>query len=250
MTLVRLSSTPTFEQIEDAYWKFLRKTWLVVPALVAFVIGILGKTRVFVNPDGTPNQPDYLYDGVGAFYAMLFPLIVLALAFTRGRKELRTIVFGRLVWWQILLFGMVLGALAQLSGRVILPLFGGTVISANDDPSLIGTMSYFLLFVFLTPISEESMFRVVLQTYLQRHGSAIAIIGTAVIFTLFHLNFFDRTPTHDDLAKIFALILIPALILSFARRYSGSLLLTLVIHMTDSSLGILGRQDVQLPGCC
>ena len=249
MTLVRLSSTSRFEQIEDAYRMFLRKTWLAAPAFVAFVLAIMLQTALFVHLDGTPKRRD-LYDYVGVVYAVLFPIIALALAFTRGRKELRIIAFGRLVWWQILLFGVALGALAQLSGRVILPLFGGTVVSANDDPNVIGAIVNFVLLVFLAPISEEAMFRVVLQTSLQRYGTAIGVGWTAVIFTLFHLPFFDRLPTHDDLVRIFALILIPALILSFARRYSGSLLLTLVIHSTGNALGFLGRQDVQLPGCC
>jgi membrane protease YdiL (CAAX protease family) len=228
---------------------FLRKTWLAVPALVACALGIMTQTSLLVHPDGTPKRPE-LYDDLGAFYIVLFPLIVLALVFTRGRREFGTIAFGRLVWWQILLYGMVLGALAQLSGHIIYPLFGGAIVSANHDPNLIDAIVNVILVVFFTPIIEETIFRVVLQTYLQRYGTAIALVGTAAIFTLFHLPFFDRLPTHDDLVRLFALILIPALILSLARRYSGSLLLTLLIHSADNALGFLGPQDIQLPGCC
>ena len=80
-------------------------------------------------------------------------------------------------------------SVAGEGGERIFNLFGLSIKDATEQAtSLSTTWSMFLYAGFLGPVVEELIFRGFCLRTLQKHGKAFAIIVSAVLFGLFHMN--------------------------------------------------------------
>ena len=86
-----------------------------------------------------------------------------------------------------------------------------------------------LVVVVGAPIVEEIVYRGAVHTHLQRTaGTAIAIVGTAVVFAGIHMSAIE-------FPGLFAF----ALVLGYARHRSGTLGLSIVTHMAFNAAGLV-----------
>jgi len=88
---------------------------------------------------------------------------------------------------------------------------------------------FILLFILLTPLGEEFLFRGILESSLLGYGILIAVIVPALLFSLVHIVPFKNTPR-----KFLIFIMISAFILGvlagYFRAISGSLLPAYSVH--------------------
>ena len=124
------------------------------------------------------------------------------------------------VFWGILAFlmkGLAIMGYIHLTGdqRTIQDVFaegaGGGICTAVAATFLLGVM---------TPIGEELLFRGVVTTVLLRHGAFCGVVGSALIFALFH-----------GINMIFPAALVTGLIAGEIFRRSGSIWPAVVVHM-------------------
>ncbi len=86
-----------------------------------------------------------------------------------------------------------------------------------------------LVVVIGAPIVEEIVYRGAVQSHLQRTaGTSAAIVGTAVLFAAIHMSPLE-----------FPGLFVFALVLSEARRRSGTLGLSIVTHMSFNAAGLV-----------
>ena len=110
--------------------------------------------------------------------------------------------------------------------QVISQIFGG---GSNPLDSMIDTNNLFLSFIFvglLAPIMEELMFRKIMLERLKGYGDVISIIVTAVMFGLFHRNFYQ-----------FLYATAIGLILAYIALKSGSVKYSILLHVIINTFG-------------
>lgn len=110
--------------------------------------------------------------------------------------------------------------------QVISLIFGG---GSNPLDSMIDTNNLFLTFIFvglLAPIMEELMFRKIMLERLKGYGDVISIIVTAVMFGLFHRNFYQ-----------FLYATAIGLILAYIALKSGSVKYSILLHVIINTFG-------------
>ncbi len=142
----------------------------------------------------------------------------------------------RTLWYALLGF---LGAwtLGDLVNQTIL--FLDPEFTNVNDSNIAGMMQEnFLLMalgtVVLAPISEELLFRGLIFRGLYDRSPAIAHILTMVIFSMIHVSGYVILYPMKTLFFCFLQYLPIAYCLSFAYRYSGSLLAPILIHMANN----------------
>jgi membrane protease YdiL (CAAX protease family) len=146
------------------------------------------------------------------------------------QKPLRTL-------WYALLGYLGTWALGDLISQVIL--FLDPEFTNVNDSNIAGMMQEnFLLMalgtVVLAPISEELLFRGLIFRGLYDRSPAIAHILTMVIFSMIHVSGYVILYPMKTLFFCFLQYLPIAYCLSFAYRYSGSLLAPILIHMANN----------------
>jgi membrane protease YdiL (CAAX protease family) len=99
-----------------------------------------------------------------------------------------------------------------------------------------GWVPLVLAMVVLVPLAEETVFRGLLQTMLERrHGTNAAVLWGALIFALGHFNPWG-----------FPSILLGGLVLSYAFRASRSLWLPLLLHAAANATMVLSTTGLSL----
>ena len=82
----------------------------------------------------------------------------------------------------------------------------------------------------LVPVMEEFAFRGVLLSHLRPFGSGFAIVGSALVFSLVHLDFSN---------VIFALV--AGLVFGFLYDRTGNLWVSIAIHSLNNALAVFGN---------
>lgn len=142
-------------------------------------------------------------------------------------------VFGvRRTTWRWLLVGLAVGVVTfLLKGLVNFAITALTGFAENAQVpyyaaaggGLLAAVLTFLLFSFLVPVGEELLFRGVLMRGLLRYGAVIAVVGSSVVFALFHgLN--TALPT----------ALVVGLVAAEITRRSGSIWPAVVVHVVNN----------------
>jgi len=103
--------------------------------------------------------------------------------------------------------------------------------SSGGDPLVIDTWAQYIAMMFafalLPSIVEELVFRGLILTELKKYGKWPAIIASAALFSIFHVNP-AQTVHQFALGLIFAIIVV----------YSGKLILAMLVHFVNNAIVI------------
>ncbi len=95
----------------------------------------------------------------------------------------------------------------------------------------------FLSTAVLVPVMEEFAFRGVLFSVLRKHGTGFAIVASALVFSLVHLDFSN---------VLFALV--AGLVFGFLYARTGNLWVTICIHALNNGIAVVGSYEELLFG--
>ena len=209
-------------------WRERNVGWLDVVLVIVFYLLfsiLLGSAVGLLGFALQPVVGQLLILAAGAL-AAIFGVGVVVLV----RGNLRAASVGlRRVSARWLLIGAGLGLLGWFLTRgVVLAYFWVTKDTSNPQAELViaarGTPAQFaltLLVAALTvPIAEEMVFRGVLYTWLRRWGVTLAVVGSALLFGLYH-----------GINVVFPATMVLGLLLAFAYERSGSIWPGVVAHV-------------------
>ncbi len=132
----------------------------------------------------------------------------------------------------VVMFGMnFLGGLFYNLFNALLRIVGLNAPNTNmslPTDSAIGMTAYILLLCLLGPVTEELLFRGVLLRSLTRYGTVFAAVSTSVMFGLMHGNFGQ-----------FGVALLVGLLFSYLTIKTGSIRLTIGLHILNNSFSVL-----------
>lgn len=233
----------------------LTALWIWVVLATYALAGIAGAgVAVRLAPPDLSESTLRLWQGIFASNVMQIAVAVAALAVAARtfRRGWSGIGLGRRPWPADLIDALkatlvalfLCGAIARLTEWVFRLLHFALephgVFQLLEDPSVTPTMQAFTVLgvMLLAPISEELLFRGILQTGLQRLLRAkwgtlrhrwLAVAITATVFGLMH----STTPQHVPALIVFGLML------GFLYERTGSLMLPILIHMMFNAKSLL-----------
>lgn len=194
------------------------KNWITLIFLLALALGNYKFAKLL---QGTllPLLPSYpVTIAIAWFLVVLVPAILLwkdagLVSVSRSKRD-----WGEVIAWSL----AVLGATAAFIALGVSRYF-------HD-------VHYPLIFFLATPIIEELMFRGVIYGWIARQARFSPIVGSAVLFGLHHLQYFDYHLTSFALFQVGYTIAL-GLILGRMRKltkniYSGILLHMLINYLT------------------
>ena len=181
-------------------WSMLLTVVLMteLPRLLVFLLKLFGY-RATDGSDGFAGfTPALYYLTSNACYllALLIPT-VLYFAF-RGKKPSQVLPFGGgagpMAFLTNTMFGVAVCLLGNIPANLVAQLeqafgFSGSSQPSplNDDPFIL--FLYFVSVAVIPPLFEEFLFRGAIMGSLRKYGDGIAILASAVLFSLFHGNF-------------------------------------------------------------
>lgn len=144
-------------------------------------------------------------------------------------------------FWPLSAFSVVgLGVIGQLLTSLLLTFFSLLRIPIySPDFSLdwsqpTGSILMLLYICIIGPILEEFCFRGVILKLLQRHGTSFAVLFSAVLFALFHMNLVQ-----------FCVPVLLGIFLALLTIRSGSLLPAILAHIVNNTMAMV--LDMVLP---
>lgn len=217
--------------------------WLDIVTVVAVVISSLYLVQTFlrvathwqlVSGDGNMTSP-FVFVSITLIYGVLIGCIYW-IAVRRGGWN--ALGIGPIPWGTVSLTPLLL--IAELFGIIgtnhIVELLTGKpfenpqidAISSGEPLTTMQLLMLLLLVVVLAPVAEELFFRGMLYPLLREWGSGIAIVGSALLFSLAHL-----------MPVLFPSLFFVGLILGFLREQSNSTIPGIVLHMMQNGTMIL-----------
>jgi len=154
----------------------------------------------------------------------------------RSRKYIIPVIRGRLTLPQLVAVGLIGMLLAILGQQFVYFLNGDFSVekfSLHEPFITDGSFSHFFDAVIYAPILEELAWQGVLQTWLQRLGPYLAILGTTVPFTLahvFNIDFYFQNLNAIWLPENFFGIASALFIFALIRQYTKSLGAAMIGH--------------------
>ena len=203
---------------------------IIVPAVL--VVGMLAPENVALS-----NSISYLLTGVVSVIAFLLAAIFLWIFLRIGRKgSYRPTYWGvhiPLVTPFLIVATIALNfAMAEINAMLVALLSPGVDISLGivgaGEISLIEIILLIISTAVIPGIVEEIMFRGIILTNLAPYGKGMAIVASAFLFGLMHMNpsqFFYTTLMGITLGYIYV--------------KTRSIWICMVIHFTNNALGVL-----------
>lgn len=129
-------------------------------------------------------------------------------------------------------FGVAVCMLANIPAGIVTNIiksfgFSGTMPSYGKTDNLYANILYAVCTMVIPPLTEEFVFRGVILNRLRKYGDGFAILGSALLFGIFHGNFIQLP---------FAFIV--GLVLAFIVVRTGNLWITIIIHVINNSFSI------------
>lgn len=197
----------------------------------------------FYRQGGVPELTKYLASQMGTILFLIYLSVILAMALSVliGRSELHCKI--RSLWKRPSMTapGFAKAAVAAFGVAGVAQLFAagleqlckatGLKITAPDLPMTGGTAANIVLFAYvcvLGPIFEETLFRGMILQSLRPWGDRLAVVVSAVLFGLTHLNLYQGVPA-VLLGLVFGLIAVRA----------GSVIPSAVLHIAYNSLTMI-----------
>ncbi len=211
-------------------------------AVVWAVVNLQG-FLTYYRQGGVPELTKYLTSQMGAILFLIYLSVILAMALSVviGSTTLHCKI--RSVWKRpsmtapgfakaaVIAFGVAGVAQLFAAGLEQLCKATGLKITTPDLPMTGGTAANIVLFAYvcvLGPIFEETLFRGMILQSLRPWGDRLAVIVSAVLFGLTHLNLYQGVP---------AVLL--GLVFGFIAVRTGSVLPSAVLHIAYNSLTMI-----------
>ncbi len=212
-------------------WRFWSTLgWLVVAITVVMGAEYVVERASAISASIPIHVESLTWRYLTSIVSMLAAMVSLVLV-ARWRGPSAQAYLG-LVWprWQHLLIssGMIAALWLAIAGLdILLPQPEANAEQLNQYRALLGKpivlVLYWIFAVITAPVTEEIIFRGFLQTGWSesRIGAVGALVLTTLVFTLAHTQYDLR-----GMAEVFAV----GLVLGMTRWWSGSLLLTIMMH--------------------
>ena len=183
------------------------------------------------------NSLSYIYTAIVSVLAFLLAAIMLWISLRIGKRRNYQPTYWR---WKLTLFAPFLivatvalnFAMAEINALMISLLTPGVgvglSISAGADISIIEVVLLLISTAVIPGIVEEIMFRGIILTNLSPYGKGMAIVCSALLFGLMHMNpsqFFYTT--------------LMGLILGYIYVRTRSIWICIIIHFTNNALGVV-----------
>ena len=203
------------------------EVWVGLLAFAAATVAIL-----FFGPLGPLDLDPVAYGLVVAAWSGVVGLVGFAAAAAQRIRSLAAFSVRRTTWrWVLAAVGLGVAAIA-VKGAVNYAVIALTGFDSDPqgmyyDAAGGGLLPLILTVLFLavlTPVGEEFLFRGVITNALLRYGPVIGVLGSSVVFALFH---------GVNLALPSALVV--GIIAAEAMRRSGSIWPAVVIHAVNNA---------------
>ena len=228
-----MSSTHDTDDLEADYAQFCRVGHPIVAAFVSIAIWfvliyVVGETRVRT---GNQDALSALYAFVGRYNVEILFAAPAIIAAIRGRRYLKSILLGKLSLLRTISVGVCVGCACVLFSSIVsLSYFDWPEFDPHGFLKASGALP--ITAYLLGPFGEEMLYQVGLQTWLQRFGPALAVIGATAPFWGYHLyGGFVTLPV--AIFQLFPAILAFALVRQTTKSFGA----TVVAHSTYNILG-------------
>lgn len=212
----------------------------IYPAVASFLSStILTVFSFYSGIYGEDLAKAFMQSSFYPIYQVLITLIPLVLCFgalciVTGRK-FTTLIFKTQTdkKTSTLLFfsgsiAIPLTIAASLISQRILNSIGANINSIDIPKGAYATVLFILAHVIIAPIFEELIFRFIILERLRRYGDLFAVISSALFFALLHSSFQSYLPSF-----------IAGIIFSLAAIYTGSVLISILLHFLNNALSVL-----------
>ena len=211
------------------YDEFRKTNYSIVKALV--LMWLLSNILVAIASIVT-NQigPEYfLYTTIASFitYVLCYIIFLKKDQYPRSWEQKDSKL-------KTLLIGLGLMILANIVVSLLSSILNEGFGTESIDAEFLSSNNLFMDVItigILPGLGEELFFRGIIYRYLRKFNSKVAIIGSALIFGLIHMNLTQG---------IFAFF--AGILLATAYERTGSLLVPIMMHMLNNSLAVLGLE--------
>ncbi len=203
---------------------------------------------VLIAPENTVfvNSLNYVYSAIVSVGAFLCAAIMLWISLRIGKRKNYQPTYWR---WKLTVFAPFLiittvainFAMAEINALMISLLApgvgAGLSVASGADISIIEVLLLLISTAVIPGIVEEIMFRGIILTNLAPYGKGMAIVCSALLFGLMHMNpsqFFYTT--------------LMGLILGYLYVRTRSIWICIIIHFTNNALGVVQQIIYQCNG--
>lgn len=223
------SSSAQLAEPDATNKRFSRPGWpeVVIGMVVAFAAVALTPLFIAVVPDDDST----LLGLVLMCWSVVVPFAGFTAAMLIRIRSWAAFGIRRTTWrWMLAAVALGIGAFI-VKGLVNMAVIAIVGVDANAqvpyydaaDSGLLPLIATFVTISLLVPIGEEFLFRGVLMRGLLRYGAVVAVVGSSVVFALFH---------GVNMALPSALVV--GLVAAEAARRSGSVWPAVVIHVINN----------------
>lgn len=206
-----------------------------------FYLKAIGYSGDYTNAEFNGFTPILYYLSTGLSYVIGLAVPVLLYFAIRKIPLDEALPFAKAGFGKTLacvLFGTMVCMLANLPANMVVNIEKALGFSGNmpdmpltDDPWVL--VLYGIVIAIIPPIVEELLFRGMILHSLRRFGDGFAIVGSAMLFGLYHANFVQI---------VFAFI--AGLVMALVVVRTGSLWTSIIIHFMNNSISF-GLEMVQ-----
>lgn len=240
------------QNTEKEQYSWIKLTLLLLYIGILGVVSILGGDDSALNFDN-PNTITLLKVLQGVSVIMVFVLPALVFAFFWTKKRISYLgVSEKPSFWVLLIGGLgmmmampLINWLVIVNEKMKLPAFLSDVetwMKNSEEKAAVLTDAFtagtaldvlvlnLVVIAFLAAVSEELFFRGVLQKVMQEctHNKHVAVWGTAILFSAFHLQFYGFLPR-----------MLMGAFLGYLFVWSGSLWPSIFAHFVNNGMAVL-----------
>jgi membrane protease YdiL (CAAX protease family) len=145
------------------------------------------------------------------------------------------ISIGKIIAWFLAIFALsrIVTMITSLINNAIA---GEEVVDAVTGMQMESPLMMFLLAVFVAPFAEEILFRGFLYKILAPYGGQYYVLISALLFSLFHMNF-------NQIPATFVL----GLLLAYVMYRTGNILIPIVLHFINNLISSIGAFFLESP---
>jgi hypothetical protein len=188
---------------------------------------------------GNPLPFERLYEALGKYNVEILWTAPACIAAIRGRRHLKSILLGKLSIIGMFGTGLGVGCACVLFSSIIgLSYFYWPSYDPHGLADAFGALP--VTAYLLGPFGEEMFYQVGLQTWLQRFGSILAVIGATIPFWGFHL-YGGFVPMHDAVLFLLPSFIAYALVRQITKSFGSAVLAHSTYNVLISSLSYVPR---------
>ena len=218
-------------------------SWISIQLLSSLIIGVLGTS--LLNNIFTDTQISLIMLGITSIVSIVVPMAFISMYIEKEYKVKKNTTVKKSA--VIIIISLLLVTILQVVLSIIYPKIGIDYnaiesIFVNSSDSVFTKILYFVCIAVIPAIFEELLFRKMLIDYSRKIGNGFAIIVSALIFGIIHLNLSQT---------IFAFLL--GLLFAIIYTKTGSIKTTMLIHFINNgfaAITVIFKDNVNLIGIC